>query len=373
MNNTTSSHAFPDNSDKGSASTSSDGNEPSTRYGFDRANPNQGATNLTHVNITTGKSYDCPRHQVTDEVISTLTVWMKSIKSTFIPEIKKVIYAAPVPNHKDYVAMVSRDKGRLLVTLIHHTYGPFMTFGVSPSHAEGVQLWALLGSKESQPIGAWCGVKFEQGLDLSGTSCLKDLVGLGAFARCVAWAWLSLWESDNAADPQPVQADAVAQAPTKEGTVFDYDEMGPRLRIFMSDPTETEIQSIRRDKCQFKLVICGQVIFLMAKFADMYWMDAPYSIHLLPEEQRKLCSEFTEGKRYGLIVMLINSRTNDQCGTRLVSWDPHFSAMFHGSVKSQLAGRFSQHEHDQTIRTTYASFNSSQMCSMALAHTKGGA
>ena len=139
----------------------------------------------------------------------------------------------------------------------------------------------------------------------------------------------------------------------------------------MSDPTETEIKSIRTGKCQFKLVVRDQVIFLMAKFADMYWMDAPYSIHLLPEEQRKLCSEFTEGKRYGLIVMLINSRTNDQCGSRLVSWDPHFSAMFHGSVKSQLAGRFSQREHDQTIRTTYASFTSSKLCSMALAHTAG--
>ena len=373
MKNTTSSLAFPYSSDKGSASTISEGNKPPKRIGLDRAKSNQGAKNLTHVNITTGHSYDCPRHQVTDEVIGIIFCWMNSTKPTLIPGIDRKLFAAQIPNHKEYKAALLRAGGCLYVAIFHEKYGPFMTFGVSPSHAEGAWLWDRLGSKESQPMGAWYGVKFEQGLDRAGYSCVKDLVSLGIFARSVAWTWLSLLESENETDPQPVPEEVKKQAPIKEGAVFDYDELGPRLRIFMSDPTETEIKSIRTGKCQFKLVVRDQVIFLMAKFADMYWMDAPYSIHLLPEEQRKLCSEFTEGKRYGLIVMLINSHTNDQCGSRLVSWDPHFSAMFHGSVKSQLAGRFSQREHDQTIRTTYASFTSSKLCSMALAHTKGGA
>ena len=373
MNNIYSSLVFPHSSDKGSASTSSEGNNPHSGNRFDRANPSRGAKTLTHVTVSTGHSIDSPRHDVPEDVINIMTHWIKSAKPTLIPGIKEEQIAARVPSTKDYLAVFRSDGGCLLVTLVHLKFGPVLTFGVSPSNAVGGELWALLGSNESQPEGAWCGAKFEDGLLRAGTSCLMDMMWLGDFERCVAWAWLSIQESESEADPQPVQEDKMEQAPIKEGAVFDYDEMGPRLRIFMSDPTETEIKSIRTGKCQFKLVVRDQVIFLMAKFADMYWMDAPYSIHLLPEEQRKLCSEFTEGKRYGLIVMLINSRTNDQCGSRLVSWDPHFSAMFHGSVKSQLAGIFSQREHDQTIRTTYASFTSSQMCSMAIAHTKGGA
>ena len=82
-----------------------------------------------------------------------------------------------------------------LVTLFHKRFDPCLTFGVSPSHSEGEQLWALLGSKESQPKGAWCGVKFEPGLDLARLSIMEDIGWFGDFERCVAWAWLSLWES----------------------------------------------------------------------------------------------------------------------------------------------------------------------------------
>lgn len=161
--------------------------------------------------------------------------------------------------------------------------------------------------------------------------------------------------------------------PSNEGAVFDYDEAGPRLRIFMPDPTETEIQSIRRGDCQFKLVVSGPVIFLMAKFADMHWMDAPYSIHLLPSDKRKLCSEFVQGKRYSLMVTLIDSRQNVQCGSRVVTWNPHFSAMFHDCVKSQLEGGFSRREYEEIVGNIYASSTSAQMSLRALAHTKGGA
>jgi hypothetical protein len=373
VNNIISSIAFPYSSDRGSASTTSDGNESSSRNGVDSADPNQSATTLTHVTISTGHSNDSPRHLVPDDVIKFMAYWLKSAKPTLIPGIEEEQIAAQVPAAENYVAVFRSNKGCLLVTLFHRKFGPVLTFGVTPAQADGKELWALLGSKECQPKGAWCGVKFEGGLIRAGASCLMDMMWFGDFERCVAWAWLSICESENELDPQSVQEDVVDHAPIREGAVFDYDASGPRLRIFMPDPTEIEIESIRRGKCQFKLVICGEVIFLMAKFADMHWMDAPYSIHLLPADQRKLCSEFVEGKRYALMVTLIDSRTNLQCGTRLVTWDPHFSAMFHGSVKSQLASRFSEQGYDQTISHTYASMTSSQMCSMARAHTKGGA
>jgi hypothetical protein len=367
-----STQAFRFNFDHGNVSTSPDGTEPVSRFGFDQSNPKQGTNSLTHVTISTGHSNVSMRHEVTDDVINTLVCWIKRAMFDLKTGIKKVHFAAPVPTEKDYLATFTHDQGCLLVTLIHQQFGPFLTFGVSQSDAEGAHLWALLGSKMPQPTGAWCGARFEAGIFLAGTAAMKDLMWIGDFERCVAWAWFSLLESENEAESQSVQEEVMERTPIKEGAFFDYDELGPVLRIFLDDPTQTEIQSVLRGKCQFKLVICDQVIFLMAKFADMYWLDAPYSIRLLPADQRKLCSEYVEGKRYGLMVTLYDTHTNDQCGTRLVTWNPHFSAMFHSSVKSQLAGDFSRQKYEETIRNTYSSLTSSQLCSMARAHTKGG-
>lgn len=105
MNNISSNPAFPFSSDKGSASTSSDGNEPSSRNGFDRANPNNVAKTLTHVTISTGHVNDSPRHEVANDVIDELICWIKGAKPTVIPGIEGEWPTAQVPNCQNYLAM----------------------------------------------------------------------------------------------------------------------------------------------------------------------------------------------------------------------------------------------------------------------------
>ena len=192
------------------------------------------------------------------------------------------------------------------------------------------------------------------------------------FERSVAWAWLARLEREKVGDPAPAKGDRVSTSPISEGVIFDYDETGPRLRIFMPDPTEDEIRTVIQEACMFKLVTFGSVIFLLARFGDMKWMDAPYSIHLLRPEDRKLCAEFFDGRRYGLMVTLIDSNRNVQCGGRLVTWNPDFSGIFHHLVKRQLECQFSRLEHDETIRNIYATTTSANMASQAFAFTNGG-
>lgn len=184
--------------EKATASTSTERNGAAAKSGFDSANSNHGTQTLTHVTINTGHSNDSPRHEVANVVIEDLSCWIKSAKPTAVPGIEGKWFAAPVPNCQGYLAMFSHDGGGvLLVTLFHEKFGPCVTFGVSPSHSKGGQLWALLGSKESQPTGAWCGVKLEFGLLLVGAFCLKDLSWFGDFERCVAWAWISILETEE--------------------------------------------------------------------------------------------------------------------------------------------------------------------------------
>lgn len=353
-------------------SDSTAGYSEAANSAFGHLRPDEGNRTLTHVTITTGHTRASPRHEVHAEVIAVLEKWLMSAKPTKFPSLSDEVLAAPVPSCDGFWGIISRQKSCLLVTLLHEKTGPCVTFGVAPSRSEGTTLWTSLGSAEPQPAGPWCGVRLEPSIvDLMIVNP-EDISWLGDFERSVAWAWLALLEREDAGDATPAEEETVSSLPISEGVLFYYDQAGPSLRVFLPDPTKNEILSIRSGACQFKLVTSSSVIFILAKFGDMNWMDAPYSIHLVPPEKRKLCAEFFEGNRYLLAVTLFDSTRNVQCGSRLVSWNPTFSALFHRSVRIQFESEFSRLEYDENIRKTYLSTTTSKMASQALASTKGG-
>jgi hypothetical protein len=52
------------------------------------------------------------------------------------------------------------------------------------------------------------------------------------------------------------------------------------IRIAYSTPTESEVKNIHEGPSAFSIVEIGDVIFILFKFGELNWMDAPYSIHL---------------------------------------------------------------------------------------------
>lgn len=157
-----------------------------------------------------------------------------------------------------------------------------------------------------------------------------------------------------------------------EGAYFDFSG-GPTLNIFMDSPTEHEINAIRRGEAKFALARYGSVLFLVAKFGDMPWMDAPYSIQLLPPEDRLLPEEFRPGLHYACTVTIQDLCTGRMHGARSVTFDKGFSAMLHKAVAEQLRQEIDRATYERDLAHAYSLFPSPRtLLSTALATCKGG-
>jgi len=141
-----------------------------------------------------------------------------------------------------------------------------------------------------------------------------------------------------------------------EGTYLEYFEGGPRLTISYHAPTQNEINQIRRGDCQFRLVPYGQVLFLLSKFGSLNWMDSPFNIQLYTSECRVLNAEFSHGKRYSLVVRIVDGLTGVDCGARLVTWNPEFSSAFHAQVAQQKLQHFESLTYERTLNLAYSAF-----------------
>ena len=157
-----------------------------------------------------------------------------------------------------------------------------------------------------------------------------------------------------------------------EGTYLDYFEAGPRLTISYHAPTRDEINQIKRGDCHFRLVPYGEVLFLLSKFGSLNWMDSPFNIQLYPSDRRVLNAGFSHGKRYSLVVRLVDGLTGLDRGARLVTWNPEFSSAFHKLVAQQKLQHFESLAYDRTLSQAYSMFSTTSMMTRSISHTKGG-
>lgn len=75
---------------------------------------------------------------------------------------------------------------------------------------------------------------------------------------------------------KPLQK-GVTQYP--EGVHFNFGPDGASLLIFMDNPTQSEIKSVKTGKAKLGLFVKENVIFFLSKFGTMNWVDAPYTVH----------------------------------------------------------------------------------------------
>ena len=158
----------------------------------------------------------------------------------------------------------------------------------------------------------------------------------------------------------------------QEGVWFDFDEAGPRLTIRIDRPTVKEIADIRRGNCEFALVEFGPILMLLSKFGNEEWMDAPYSIQMLPAGQRNLNEEYQMGKRYQLAVLLYDLKTDTQKGARLVSLSVNFSQALHLAAERQKLHSLSRSEYLTLVGRIYEQYpTADDMLNKAIARCFG--
>lgn len=161
--------------------------------------------------------------------------------------------------------------------------------------------------------------------------------------------------------------------PVSEGQHFNFDAGGPTLLIAWARPTPQEVSDVRRGLCEFALVTFGPILVLLAKFGNQYWLEAPYSIQMLPRSQMALPIGFRSGLRYGLTVTLFDTCTAVPCGGRYVTFSPEFSDRLHEEVRPQLSFPITRAEYDTAVNALFTRYRTAEsMLPDACARTAGG-
>ncbi len=160
-----------------------------------------------------------------------------------------------------------------------------------------------------------------------------------------------------------------------EGVEYNCRSGGHELRLFFDSPSASEIEAVRIGECEFALVMEGPVIFLMYKFGvAINWSDAPYSWHLVPEDQRTLPEPEGPETRALLQVVLIDAASGLVRALRALTFSPVFTRALHAAIRAQAdmiwAGKAS---YDAALADAYRRYPAStDLLRGAVARTFGG-
>ena len=155
-----------------------------------------------------------------------------------------------------------------------------------------------------------------------------------------------------------------------EGVKFDFTEGGPVLLLFFAGPTEEEVEAVRGGAFRIGFLEGGiiednrhkgVIIFLLFRFGDLPWMDAPFSIHLA---QYKTPAEVEERLGYGLQVLLIDANTGILKVIRLVGLGAEWSRNFRQAMLEQETAGFDWRAYDAEIQRTYKMYRTRELVKM---------
>ncbi len=146
-----------------------------------------------------------------------------------------------------------------------------------------------------------------------------------------------------------------------EGGEYNYRLGGHELRLFWRAPSEAKIDAVRRGPAEFALTLWPDdadpaVIFVLYRFGERApWLDAPFSWHLVPPEQRTLPPAWALVERRALLhAVLVGAGTGLVLALRVVSLSPAFTRLLHAAIRAQAQRRFSEAGYDAQLQAAYA-------------------
>lgn len=148
-----------------------------------------------------------------------------------------------------------------------------------------------------------------------------------------------------------------------ESTKFDFTESGPILLLFFAGPTRSEVESIREGDIRIGFLEKDGIIFMLFKFQNLPWIDAPFSVHLAQAEEPV---EVKEGTGYGLQIFLVDANTGILKVMRLIGLGTEWSRRFREVAMRQREVDFDARMYDTKIQNIYRSFSSKELAEMVL-------
>jgi hypothetical protein len=161
-----------------------------------------------------------------------------------------------------------------------------------------------------------------------------------------------------------------------EGGEYNFRSGGHELLLRFAHPAAQEIEDVRRGECEFALAPVGDILFFLYRFGQaMRWSDAPYTWHLLPEDQRILSQPpDTEKSRVLLQVILLDASTGIVQALRGVTLSPAFTRSLHTAIRGQMKTPWvGGQKYDRQLASAYRRYPSSaDLLAFATARAEGG-
>ena len=142
-----------------------------------------------------------------------------------------------------------------------------------------------------------------------------------------------------------------------EGAHFNFDLSGCELTLVMNSPTHEEISDFKAGtRAVFGLYKKGSVLFLLFKFGNQPWCDAPFHMHIKGEFKGQIPEDYKVGSFLSLIVTLVDSRGNRNVvkELRYLTFSQQFSRRLVEVGKIQSANPISRHDYEKEILRTYS-------------------
>jgi hypothetical protein len=127
-------------------------------------------------------------------------------------------------------------------------------------------------------------------------------------------------------------------------------------------------------ECSFSLVISGEVLFFLYRFAGIPWSDALYSWHLVPEERRVLPSAQDTDQARGLMqIILTDADTGIVQALRAVTLGVDFTRLLLGAIRVQAATPWcGRAEYDRQLAAVYRRYPTTDKLLVAAAVQSNG-
>lgn len=151
----------------------------------------------------------------------------------------------------------------------------------------------------------------------------------------------------------------------QEGILFDIDDCGINLHVYMRRPTAHETEQFASGSpFEMKLAQLRNVIFPMFKFGDMNWMDAPYNVHLSRNLNRLEVP--ADGQGLAMTVHLYDTQTGKLLRNRLLSLSTEISRKLVKMVMEQKEKPFDKRAYLDNVRSIYAAYPTKRLLGMAV-------
>ena len=141
------------------------------------------------------------------------------------------------------------------------------------------------------------------------------------------------------------------------------------LILFLNAPTRDEIYDVKKGAAHLALYVERNLIILLYKFGQsIRWSDAPYSIHLVPKEERVEPAATDENSWALLHILLVDASNGILKAMRVISLSPEFTSALHRAIKDQAAMPFTVDSYNAELAGLYAGYSSETLAQMAPIH-----